>query len=43
MVNIKKILVPTDFSDASYKAVRKASEIAEFFNAEIVFIARQAE
>lgn len=38
MISIKKILVPTDFSDASNKAVSKASEIAEFFNAEIVLL-----
>ncbi|MCA1927011.1 MAG: universal stress protein [Calditerrivibrio sp.] len=38
MFNVSKILVPTDFSDESYKALKKASDIAESFNAEIILL-----
>lgn len=38
MFNVKKILVPTDFSEASDRALKKAVDIAEAFNAEIVLL-----
>ncbi|MCX8083962.1 MAG: universal stress protein [Calditerrivibrio sp.] len=38
MINVKKILVPTDFSEASCKALKKATEIAEAFGSEIILL-----
>ncbi|MGC9062568.1 universal stress protein [Calditerrivibrio sp.] len=38
MFNVKKILVPTDFSEASDNALKKAVDIAEAFNAEIILL-----
>lgn len=38
MFDVKKILVPTDFSEASDRALKKAVDIAEAFNAEIVLL-----
>jgi len=38
MLNVKKILVPTDFSKSSDAALRKAGEIAEAFNSELVLL-----
>ncbi len=38
MLPIKKILCPTDFSDASYRGVDVAIELAEHFSAELIFI-----
>ncbi|MEF3254670.1 MAG: universal stress protein [Deferribacterales bacterium] len=38
MFNVNKIMVPTDFSEASYKALKKASDLAEVFNAEIYLL-----
>lgn len=38
MITIKKILCPTDFSDASKNAVRYANEFARTMNAEVIFL-----
>jgi universal stress protein A len=38
MINIKKILVPTDFSKYSDKALSEALEIAETFDSEIFLV-----
>lgn len=38
MVSIRRILVPTDFSDCSAPAVRYAAELAEKFGAELVLL-----
>ena len=38
MINVKKILVPTDFSKSSDKALSAALEIAETFDSEIFMI-----
>jgi nucleotide-binding universal stress UspA family protein len=35
MMPLKKIICPTDFSEASYAALDKASELAEHFDAEL--------
>ena len=37
-INMKKILVPVDGSNASQKAAEKAVELAKIFNSEITFI-----
>jgi nucleotide-binding universal stress UspA family protein len=38
MLNVKKILVPTDFSKSSDAALKKAGEIAEAFNSELILL-----
>ncbi len=38
MIDVKKILVPTDFSESSDKALSEALEIAETFNSKIYLI-----
>lgn len=38
MKDIKKIVCPTDFSEASYEAVRMANDLAERFAAELIVI-----
>jgi nucleotide-binding universal stress UspA family protein len=38
MVSIRRILVPTDFSDCSTPAVRYGAELAEKFGAELVLL-----
>jgi universal stress protein A len=38
MLPFKKILCPTDFSEASYKALGAADEIAKHFSAEILLV-----
>jgi nucleotide-binding universal stress UspA family protein len=38
MVSIKRILVPTDFSDCARPAVRYAAELADKFGAELVLL-----
>ena len=38
MIAIKRILVPTDFSDNSERAVRYAAELAEKFQSEVVLL-----
>jgi len=38
MLPFKKILCPTDFSEASYKALSAADEIAKHFSAEILLV-----
>ena len=38
MINIEKILVPTDFSNYSDKALQEALEIAESFNSKIYLV-----
>ncbi len=38
MISLKKIMVPTDFSEHSSKAVRYGEELALKFNAELVLI-----
>lgn len=35
MIDVKKILVPTDFSEFSDKALSEALEIAETFNSKV--------
>jgi nucleotide-binding universal stress UspA family protein len=38
MLPIKKILYPTDFSEASYEALRAANELALHFSAELCLV-----
>lgn len=38
MISIRRILVPTDFSDCATKAVRYAAELAEKLGAELVLL-----
>ncbi|HEY1188942.1 MAG TPA: universal stress protein, partial [Gemmata sp.] len=38
MVTIRRILVPTDFSDCATKAVRYAVELADKLGAELVLL-----
>ncbi len=38
MKNIKKILCPTDFSEASQEAVKAANDLAEKFSAELILL-----
>jgi len=38
MFNVKKILVPTDFSKSSDVALKKACDLSETFNAKIVLL-----
>lgn len=38
MITIRRILVPTDFSDCATKAVRYAAELADKFGAELVLL-----
>jgi len=38
MVPIKKILYPTDFSEASYEALKAANELALHFSAELCLV-----
>lgn len=38
MINIKRILCPTDFSEASFKAVKTANDIAEHFSAQLTLL-----
>ncbi|AWM41910.1 Putative universal stress protein [Gemmata obscuriglobus] len=38
MISIRRILVPTDFSDCATKAVRYAAELADKFGAELVLL-----
>jgi nucleotide-binding universal stress UspA family protein len=38
MVSIRRILVPTDFSDNSARAVRYAAELADKFGSELVLL-----
>lgn len=38
MLNVKKILVPTDFSENSELAFKRAVEIAEVFNSEVILL-----
>jgi nucleotide-binding universal stress UspA family protein len=38
MKEIRKILCPTDFSEASYEALRTAGDLAERFGAELVVV-----
>ena len=38
MLPIKKILCPTDFSDASYESVRRAAELAVTFSAQLYLV-----
>jgi nucleotide-binding universal stress UspA family protein len=38
MISIRRILVPTDFSDNSLAAVRYAAELADKFGAELVLL-----
>jgi universal stress protein A len=38
MLPFKKILCPTDFSEASYKALSAADEIARHFSAEVLLV-----
>jgi nucleotide-binding universal stress UspA family protein len=38
MVSIKRILVPTDFSDCALSAVRYAAELADKFAAELILL-----
>ncbi len=38
MVTYNRILVPTDFSELSYQAVRKASEYARHFDAILILV-----
>lgn len=37
-LRLRKILVPTDFSDASYKALRQALELARQFSSDVLLI-----
>jgi universal stress protein A len=38
MLHIKKILVPTDFSEASYKGLEAAVDLAQLFQAELAVV-----
>lgn len=38
MLNVKKILVPTDFSENAELAFKRAVEIAEVFNSEVILL-----
>jgi nucleotide-binding universal stress UspA family protein len=38
MISIKRILVPTDFSDCARPAIRYAAELADKFGAELVLL-----
>jgi nucleotide-binding universal stress UspA family protein len=38
VVNIRRILVPTDFSDCALPAVRYAAELADKFSAELILL-----
>jgi nucleotide-binding universal stress UspA family protein len=38
MLQIKKILCPTDFSDPSYEGLRAANEWAKHFSAEVILV-----
>jgi nucleotide-binding universal stress UspA family protein len=38
MLPLKKILLPTDFSEPSYEALRIAKEMARYFSAELYFL-----
>lgn len=38
MLPIKKIVCSTDFSEASYKGIKAANELAEHFSAELVLV-----
>jgi universal stress protein A len=38
MITVRRILVPTDFSDNSARAVRYAAELADKFQAELVLL-----
>jgi universal stress protein A len=38
MKNFKKILCPTDFSEASYEAVKMANDLAEHFSAQLTLV-----
>jgi universal stress protein A len=38
MLPIRKLLVPTDFSESSYRGVRAADELALHFSAELIMI-----
>lgn len=38
MISIKRILVPTDFSDCALSAVRYAAELADKFAAELILL-----
>lgn len=38
MLNVKKILVPTDFSENAELALKRAVEIAEVFHSEVILI-----
>lgn len=38
MLNVKKILVPTDFSENAELAFKRAVEIAEVFNSEVILM-----
>lgn len=38
MLNVKKILVPTDFSENAELAFKRAVEIAEVFNSELILL-----
>ncbi len=38
MISIRRILVPTDFSDHAAPAVRYAAELADKFNAELILL-----
>jgi nucleotide-binding universal stress UspA family protein len=38
MINVKRILVPTDFGECSAPAVRYAAELADKFGAELVLL-----
>ena len=38
MLNVKKILVPTDFSENAELAFKSAVEIAEVFNSEVILL-----
>lgn len=38
MLPIKKILLPTDFSEPSYEALKTANELASHFSAELILL-----
>ena len=38
MISVKRILVPTDFSDCALPAVRYAAELADKFAAELILL-----
>src|SRR5947209_4559320 len=38
MITIRRILVPTDFSDCALPAVRYAAELADKFSAELILL-----